>query len=43
MEPKKFASILTEKLEKIKQERDVEEKRDTKLIKTLSEVCEKLK
>lgn len=40
MEPKKFASILTEKLEKIKQERDVEEKRDSKLIKTLSEVRE---
>jgi len=39
MEPKKFASILTEKLEKIKQERDIEEKWDNKLIKNLSEVC----
>lgn len=39
MEPKKFASILNEKLEKIKQERDIEEKWDNKLIKNLSEVC----
>lgn len=39
MEPKKFASILTEKLEKIKLERDIEEKWDNKLIKNLSEVC----
>lgn len=35
-----FASILTEKLEKIKLERDNEEKWDNKLIKNLSEVCE---
>jgi len=40
MEPKMFASILTEKLEKIKLERDNEEKWDNKLIKNLSEVCE---
>lgn len=39
MEPLKFASILTEKLEKIKQERDIGEKWDSKLIKNLSEVC----
>jgi len=39
MEPLKFASILSEKLEKIKQERDIEEKWDNKLIKNLSEVC----
>lgn len=39
MEPNQFASILTEKLEKIKQERDIEEKWDNKLIKNLSEVC----
>lgn len=38
MEPLKFASILSEKLEKIKQERDIEEKWDSKLIKNLSEV-----
>ncbi|XP_050439973.1 axin isoform X2 [Adelges cooleyi] len=38
MEPKKFASILSEKLEKIKQERDIEEKWDNKLIKNLSEL-----
>lgn len=38
MEPKKFASILTEKLEKIKQDRDIEEKWDNKMIKNLSEV-----
>lgn len=38
MEPNQFASILTEKLEKIKQERDIEEKWDNKLIKNLSEV-----
>ena len=35
-----FASILTEKLEKIKVERDIEEKWDNKMIKNLSEVCE---
>jgi len=40
MEPKMFASILTEKLEKIKLERDIEEKWDSKMIKNLSEVCE---
>lgn len=40
MEPKMFASILTEKLEKIKVERDIEEKWDNKMIKNLSEVCE---
>jgi len=40
MEPKMFASILTEKLEKIKIERDIEEKWDNKMIKNLSEVCE---
>lgn len=40
MEPKMFASILTEKLEKIKLERDIEEKWDNKMIKNLSEVCE---
>lgn len=34
-----FASILTEKLEKIKVERDIEEKWDNKMIKNLSEVC----
>lgn len=39
MEPLKFASILAEKLEKIKHERDIEEKWDSKLIKNLSEVC----
>jgi len=39
MEPKMFASILTEKLEKIKVERDIEEKWDNKMIKNLSEVC----
>ncbi|XP_026806908.1 axin-1 isoform X4 [Rhopalosiphum maidis] len=38
MEPKMFASILTEKLEKIKLERDNEEKWDNKLIKNLSEL-----
>lgn len=38
MEPLKFASILSEKLEKIKHERDIEEKWDSKLIKNLSEV-----
>ncbi|XP_050524911.1 axin-2 isoform X3 [Daktulosphaira vitifoliae] len=38
MEPKKFASILSEKLEKIKQERDIEEKWDSKLVKNLSEL-----
>jgi len=38
MEPKMFASILTEKLEKIKVERDIEEKWDNKMIKNLSEV-----
>lgn len=38
MEPKKFASILNEKLEKIKLERDIEEKWDNKLIKNLSEL-----
>jgi len=43
MEPKMFASILTEKLEKIKVERDIEEKWDNKMIKNLSEVCEHFK
>lgn len=43
MEPMKFASILTEKLEKIKLERDIEEKWDNKLIKNLSEVCKLIK
>ncbi|XP_022181143.1 axin-1 isoform X3 [Myzus persicae] len=38
MEPKMFASILTEKLEKIKVERDIEEKWDNKMIKNLSEL-----
>ncbi|KAL4120920.1 hypothetical protein QTP88_013526 [Uroleucon formosanum] len=38
MEPKMFASILTEKLEKIKLERDIEEKWDNKMIKNLSEL-----
>lgn len=40
MEPKMFASMLTEKLEKIIQDRDIEEKTDNKIIKSLSEVCE---
>lgn len=43
MEPMKFASILSEKLEKIKHERDIEEKWDNKLIKNLSEVVKKKK
>lgn len=32
--------MLTEKLEKIIQDRDIEEKTDNKMIKSLSEVCE---